>query len=289
MAFLEHRGLSQKTLIVFTSDHGEGLGEHGESSHGYFVYQSTLHVPLIFHWPAAGGKRISKERVDEPESLLDVAPTILDSIGVNKPAEMQGHSLLAAGSEDVYTESVYARRHFGCSSLRCIRVGAYKYIDAPKPELYDLTNDPNELHNLYDLQKAKAIEMRARIGAVRASAPVFSTAKQGAPSAETAAALRSLGYLSGSTNTSRVEPRIDPKDRIKDFERYVEALALSTAGRPAESDALLEPLGKALPDVTEIKMSLGMNRLPGSSKRRRRARVQKVIDMDPGNAAAISS
>ncbi len=286
-AFLERRGLLQKSLIVFTSDHGEGLGEHGESSHGYFVYQSTLHVPLTFHWPAAGGKRVAKERVDEPASLLDVAPTILDALGISKPAEMRGHSLISNGqAEDVYSESIYARRHFGCASLRSVRAGNYKYIDAPAPELYDLASDPNEQHNLYDQQKAEAGALRERIGAVRASAPALSATKQGAPSADTAAALRSLGYLSGSSTTSRIEPRIDPKGRIKDFERYVQALALSAGGQAAESNALLEPLAERLPDVAEIKMTMGMNRLRLGQGAEAEREFKKVIEVDPANAAA---
>src|SRR5260370_22078155 len=97
LAFLEHRQLLEKALIVFTSDHGEGLGEHGESTHGYFIYQSTLHVPLIIHWPS-GFKRFSHDRVDEAASLLDVAPTILDAIGLPRPGAMRGRSLIKDGS-----------------------------------------------------------------------------------------------------------------------------------------------------------------------------------------------
>jgi len=87
LAFLERHGLLEKALIVFTSDHGEGLGEHGESTHGFFIYQSTLHVPLIMHWPS-GFKRSPHARVDEAASLLDVAPTILDAIGLPRPAAL---------------------------------------------------------------------------------------------------------------------------------------------------------------------------------------------------------
>lgn len=83
-ASLEKRGLFDKALIVFTSDHGEGLGDHGESSHGYFVYQSTLHVPLLMRWPS-GFTRTPGSRVDEPASLLDVAPTVLDAVGIARP------------------------------------------------------------------------------------------------------------------------------------------------------------------------------------------------------------
>ena len=94
LAFLERRGLLNKSLIVFTSDHGEGLNEHGESTHGYFVYESTLRVPLIFRWPA-GSKRVSPDRIAEPASLLDVAPTILDALGLPRSKEMRGRSLIA--------------------------------------------------------------------------------------------------------------------------------------------------------------------------------------------------
>src|SRR6266705_1403936 len=88
-AIRARRQLFEKALIVFTSDHGEGLGEHGESTHGYFIYQSTLHVPLIIHWPA-GSKRTPQDRVDEAAGLLDVAPTILDVVGAPRPGEMRG-------------------------------------------------------------------------------------------------------------------------------------------------------------------------------------------------------
>jgi arylsulfatase A-like enzyme/Tfp pilus assembly protein PilF len=284
-AFLDHRGLLQKSLIVFTSDHGEGLGDHGETSHGYFIYQSTLHVPLIIHWPV-GSKRISQDRVDQPVSLLDVAPTILEAAGLARPTEMRGRSLFSgAANEDVYSESVYARKHFGCSSLRSLRAGSFKYIDAPKPELYDLAADPAEKSNIYDQQKPKAAELRKKMRAVRASSPV-STAKPTAPSAETSAALRSLGYLSGSSGSSRLEPRIDPKDRIADFERYSRALALATAGKTAESDAVLEKLRDAMPDLVDIRMSLGLNlRRLGQDEPAVRE-YKRAVELDPGNATA---
>jgi membrane-anchored protein YejM (alkaline phosphatase superfamily) len=136
LASLERRGLLNRALIVFTSDHGEGLNEHRETTHGYFVYESTLHVPLIFHWPE-GSKRVLQDLIAEPASLLDVAPTILDALGLTQSRAMHGQSLIARKSpEEIYSESLYARDHFGCAALRTLRLGRYKYIDAPKPELY---------------------------------------------------------------------------------------------------------------------------------------------------------
>jgi tetratricopeptide (TPR) repeat protein len=285
LASLDHRGILQKSLIVFTSDHGEGLGEHGESSHGYFIYQSTLHVPLIIHWPA-GSKRVAQERVDEPASLLDVAPTILDAIGVARPTEMHGRSLLGArGSEDVYSESTYARYHFGCATLRSLRAGAFKYIDAPKPELYDLSSDPAETRNLYDQQRANATTFRAKIAAVRAGSPVSRAGSPSSPTPETIRILRSLGYLSGSTG-SRIEPHVDPKDRIGDFEKYLSALALASSGKVAESDGLLETLRDKLPDLVDLRTSLGLNEQRLGENDKAAVEFKRAIELDPANAPA---
>jgi len=286
LAFLEKRQLLAKTLIVFVSDHGEGLGEHGESSHGYFIYQSTLHVPLIFHWPA-GSRRIPQDRVDEPATLLDVAPTILEAIGVPRPTEMRGRSLMGAGgAEDVYSESVYARLHFGCATLRSLRAGRYKFIEAPKPELYDLASDPRELRNLYAQERSKAAALGARIAAVRAGSPSGRAGKAHSPTPETAEALRSLGYLSGSTSSSRAEPHVDPKDRIGTFEQYLGALGKSSAGRLAEADGVLESLRDKLPDVVDIRFNLGLNQQRLGEPAQAAREFQRVVEMDPANAPA---
>jgi Flp pilus assembly protein TadD len=257
LAFLQRRGLTQKALIVFVSDHGEALGEHGESTHGYFVYQTTLHVPLIMHWPA-GFQRAPRERIDEPGSLIDVAPTILDAIGVVRPGAMRGRSLLqSSGSGEVYSESIYARNHFACATLRSLRVGRYKFIETPRPELYDLSSDPNERRDLCGQQRQKALEMSDRIAALRRGT-AGQTAKPSSAHPDSFAALRSLGYASGSSNPVR-EPRVDAKDRIADFERYVEALSLASAGKLSESSAILRGLREKLPDVAEIRIGLGLN------------------------------
>src|SRR5207247_1851293 len=150
----------------------------------YFVYQSTLHVPLIIHWPA-GAKRFPLDRVDEAASLLDVAPSILDAIGLPRPSAMRGRSLSSARStEEIYSESLYARNQFGGAALRSLRVGRYKYIDAPKPELYDLSNDPGELQNLYEQQRSRAMALGERITALRSSSPLGRSSNPPSPARE---------------------------------------------------------------------------------------------------------
>ena len=284
LAFLERHGLLNKSLIVFTSDHGEGLNDHGESTHGYFVYESTLRVPLIFHWPA-GSKRVSQDRIAEPASLLDVAPTILDALGVSRSSEMRGHSLIITGKspEEIYSESLYARNHFGCAALRTLRVGSYKYIDAPNPELYDLSSDPRESQNLYATRQALAIDLRKRIAALLAG---VRAAKARPPTPDAVNALRSLGYLSGSTTSSRVASHIDPKDRIGDFESYGHALALAPAGRLAESSSLLQKLGEKLPDVVDIRISLGLNHQRSGHYVEAAREFKQALEREPPNAKA---
>jgi choline-sulfatase len=283
LAFLVRRGLLNKSLIVFTSDHGEGLNEHGESTHGYFVYESTLRVPLIFHWPAAS-KPISQDRIAEPASLLDAAPTILDALGLARSKEMRGQSLITRRSpEEIYSESHYAHDHFGCAALRTLRVGPYKYIDAPNPELYDVSTDPRESKNLYAARQSTANELRKRMMSLMAHA---TTARAPSPAPEAVSALQSLGYLSGSTASSRVESHIDPKDRIADFELYGYALALASAGRLAESDSLLEKLDQKLPEVIDITISLGLNHQRSGHYPQAALAFKRALDRSPRNAQA---
>ncbi len=227
--FLAAKGLTEKTLLVLTSDHGESLGEHGELTHGYFIYQSTLWTPLLIHWPA--GAKPAAARVDEPASLVDVAPTILQSLGISAPTEFQGRSLLKPAEEGVYSESLYARDHFACAPLRSLRVGAYKYIQAPKPELYDLAHDPAEQHNLYDQQKAQARSLHERLLALEAR---YAPPPKPAPlkvSPEVLSRLKSLGYLATSRPRSALgDSGPDPKDRLDEYLRYGRGIMLSSTG-----------------------------------------------------------
>ncbi len=286
LAALSRLKLLDKALIVFTSDHGEGLGDHGESTHGYFIYQSTLRVPLIIHWPAEFNRTLH-ERVDEPASLLDVAPTILDAIGIRIPATMVGRSLLSAGRDrEIYSESLYAQNHFGCAPLRSLRVGRYKYIASPKPEMYDLASDPKEARNIYDQQRSQATALAQHLAAVRASAPTAPSGKSASPQPDTIAALRSLGYLSGSTKSTRVDSHIDPKDRITEFEEYLHALDLSSAGKLPESDALLQKLSHKLPDLADVRVSLGLNQQRAGDFAQAAREFQAAIQLAPSDAEA---
>jgi choline-sulfatase len=255
--YLNGQSLFEPSLIAFTSDHGESLGEHGESTHGFFIYQSTIEVPLIIHWPR-GFNRPTASRINKPVSLIDLAPTLLDAVGVPRAPQMQGRSLLgASGTEQLYSESLYARNHFDCAALRSIRVGKYKYIEAPRPELYDLDRDPREAHNLYYQQRPTAVALQQRMAALSRTNRKVSSSHSQAP--ETYAALRSLGYLAASAASEHPASTIDPKDRIGALEQFSHALALASTGHIDESTSLLQTLSKQLPNNSEVHVSLGLN------------------------------
>ena len=255
--YLERESLLQRSLVAFTSDHGESLGEHGESTHGYFIYQSTIEVPLIIRWPHGFGRPV-QSRVENPASLIDLAPTVLDAVGIPRATEMQGRSLLgASATEELYSESLYAKNHFDCAALRSMRIGKYKYIEAPRPELYDLDHDPRESHNLYDQQRPIAMALQQRMTALSRTNRKISSSRSQAP--ETYAALRSLGYLGGSAENHQRPSTVDPKDRIGALEQFSHALALASTGHVDESTSLLQTLSKQLPNNSEVHVSIGLN------------------------------
>jgi choline-sulfatase len=291
--FLRQRGLFQKCLIVFTADHGEGLNEHGESAHGYFVYQSTIHVPLIFHWPRNTGS--FPQRVDAPVSLINVAPTILQSLGLPPPGEFQGHSVLSEiedrsfdQSEALYSESLYGYFHFGTAPLRSLRVGAYKFISAPKPELYNLRRDPNETHNIYGERRAVAASLSEQLREIIARYQ-HARVPHRVLSPEAVSLLQSLPYVAsagGNNLSKRSETGADPKDRIVQFEQYGRALLLASRGSLSESDAILRNLLSRYPELTDVQISLGLNLQKAGQHREAIQNFQKVLSKDPTNVLA---
>jgi choline-sulfatase len=217
-------GLRDDTLLVVTSDHGEGLGEHGEPTHGFFLYQSTLAVPLLFRGPGiAPGTRIPVTA-----RTVDLFPTILDLAGVARPEglTLAGRSLAGAlrgrerpREEAAYAESLLPLVHFGWSDLRMLREGRYKYIQAPRPELYDLEDDPGETRNLVASQEARAAalrgELQRRLAAEvkeRGTKPVGNDVP-----ADLLEKLGALGYLGAGTVPSGGSPGADPKDKIEEY------------------------------------------------------------------------
>jgi arylsulfatase A-like enzyme/Flp pilus assembly protein TadD len=252
LRYLKLGGLLSNTLIVFASDHGEGLGEHAEKTHGFFIYNSTLHVPLVMKLPASAA--VARKQVADAVSLVDVMPTVLDALRIPPPAQVQGRSLLPllqakgeAGESHLYAESYLPRLHFNWSELRGLQAGNYRLIDGPKPELYDLAKDPGELQNLFEQKPAVAGELRAQLaGVVQKYSAGTETAQKTSLDPAMAERLQALGYAAlpgGSNPTISNRDLPDPKDRIQMYELVSEAINLSQRGNYAAS---IEKLKAAL-------------------------------------------
>jgi choline-sulfatase len=193
---LEERGDLSRTLVVAMSDHGEGLGDHGEATHGLFVYDSTLRVPLIVAGPGVAAGRVAPTVARG----VDVLPTLVDYAGLPLRAELEGRSLRPAieGREmsdaPAYAETLYPQREFGWAPLFAWRTARLKVIEAPRPELYDLEKDPGETDNLAPSDSARLAEMLRNLEVAR-SRTVPSAAAEIDP--EAVERLRALGYVAG--------------------------------------------------------------------------------------------
>jgi arylsulfatase A-like enzyme len=221
---LTQAGWWQRSLVVLLSDHGESLGDHGETSHGYFAYQSTLHVPLIVHWPADAANYPA--RSTQAAGLIDVAPTILDALHLPAQPSFEGASLMKFDeppARPVYSESVYARDEFRWAALRSLRIGQWKFIDAPRAELYDLEKDPRELTNILRANSAEAATLRAELSKLLTRYAASAQPAKLDTSTGTRKALESLGYLSGTQRPSAGKGP-DPKDRIAEYQLFEKSL-----------------------------------------------------------------
>ncbi len=218
------------TVIVFASDHGEAFGEHGEIGHSVFVYDTTLHVPLVVAGPGIPAGRTS----DDPVSLIDVAPTVMRLLAVT-PFDTDGVDLQAALSggalppRDLYAESFAPLLDFGWSPLRAIRSGTWKYIVAPSPELFDIATDPGETTNVLERHPAEAAALGER---ARRYSGAELTARA-ADDPEALARLQALGYASGS-KTVMDGARPDPKDRRALAARIARVASGELQGRDLE-------------------------------------------------------
>jgi len=254
---LERLGLKSQTLLAVASDHGEGLGDHQETLHGFFVYQTTLAVPLIVRGPGiVGGGRI-----DANVGLVDVLPTALDLLGVAAPRGFQpsGNSLAAAlrggaaptPDSPQYAESLVPLLHFGWSDLRVLRRGSWKYVLAPKPELFDLASDPHEQRNLVSEQPARAAALRGTLATLLDQERRMAKAATAPPlSADLRERLGALGYVSGDPSATAT-PGADPKDKILEFRRANEGMrdglvALNRGDYAAASRAFADLIGSGI-------------------------------------------
>ena len=239
LASLKQQGIYDKALIVFLSDHGEGLGEHGEAEHGIFLYQEAIRVPLIVKLPGNARANTSSAA---PVGLTDVFATVARTVG----AEAPGVSLFDPPQpRRIYAESLYPRIHLGWSELRSLVDGQHQYIEAPKPELYDLAADPSEKSNVLASQRRVSAAFRTELEALPRGPSTAGTIDP-----EETKKLAALGYLS-ATASSDGGPLPDPKDRIGELTTLQRASMLVKERRYAEAIAALRSLVAANPRLTD--------------------------------------
>ncbi len=257
---LRREGLLDDTLVVLTADHGESLGEHGERTHAIFVYDATIHVPLILRYPRKlpGGRTYGG-----PVSSVDIVPTVLAALGLPGGGETQGLDLLPALRGDVapparpqYVESLLSEVGFGMAPLAGVRSKGFKWIRAPRPELYDLKADPKELRNLVASDPRRAAALDRQLDAILADSRRRSIETAGNPmTRETMENLVSLGYLSPRRDRESLGG-MDPKDGIGIYNRLEDARHFARDRNWARSEALLREILAQLPEHVSARNTL---------------------------------
>jgi arylsulfatase A-like enzyme/Flp pilus assembly protein TadD len=258
--WLADRGLAESTLVVVVGDHGEALGEHGETEHGYYIYDATVTVPLIVRVP---GSNLEGVRVPAQVRTIDVLPTVLDLVGVDPPQPMHGRSLVPLMLEpdgpgiDAYSESMAVHLQYGWSALYSVRTSDYKYIDAPRAELYHLEGDPSETHNLLAERPGLAEELRVALATLREQIEAGAPEVQEADLDEqTLAQLAALGYVGGATVAPEGENLADPKDKLHLFESVAYASKLMLDESWEEGVGVLETVLDEDPEIPQAQHML---------------------------------
>ena len=238
------------SLVAVMADHGEALGEHGERGHGLFLYDTTIRVPLLFKLPGGGS---AGKRVNSRAELVDVLPTILEVVGVAVPKAVQGRSLMplmnvspekASEVDDrsVYAETDYPSTAFGWSALRALRTGKYLFVQAPRPELYDQTKDSDEEHNLASSSAAVSSTLASRVTAFREKTRSSGRTNAVNLGPEQVAKIRSLGYITASSNAAARVEGIDPKDKVAVSNEMTDVAFALEEGRQEEAIRRLQGL-----------------------------------------------
>lgn len=292
---LDDAGLREKTMVVFVADHGEGLGDHEEAGHGFFLYETTVRVPLIIAWP---GMLPENRVISDLVNTMDIAPTVAEIAGLGFQQEIDARSLLpliheaAFPSEPIYTEALLGYSGYGWSPLRGIRTDAWKYVHAPTRELYHLPSDPDEISNLYEEKHAVAESLGSILREHRKKEAGIELlpVELADVTEEQRDRLEALGYvhLGGKDLPSMDEALPDPKDAIKDLNRRWHAQAEAGLAIPliarGEYDRASKHLNVAIeldPDNTTVIENLARIHLLSREFEEAERLFRRLTDLDP--------
>lgn len=298
IAWLESNGLDDDTIIVLIGDHGEGLGSHGEGTHGYFIYDYAAHVPFIVATPLPGTRGV---RVSSQVRSVDVFPTILGLLGLESRAAVQGRSAVplmfrpkSRREEPAYGESMAPNVQFGWSPMQFLRTTHYKYIDAPKAELYDIAQDADEQINLLAERPEIARTMKAELDRLIAETSRGAPVPQAADlDRETVERLAALGYIGAPTSTKKNPggPRAlaDPKDKLTVFISIQEAGELIQQNQYAAAAEKLEAGLHEEPTMPQAMLQLATCYTELGRTEEAKAKLDSVLKEDPENVQALIS
>jgi arylsulfatase A-like enzyme/Flp pilus assembly protein TadD len=259
LGWLREQRIDERTIVVLTADHGESLGDHGESTHAYFVYDATTHVPFVVRTPWGIRGRRSVQA-----SGIDLMPTVLDLLGLPPQPGIDGRSLAremldpAATSTDrvAYSETYFPRYHFGWQHLRAVRSRAYKYIDAPEPELYDLAQDPGETKNIYRGFSARAESLRLRLEELTKQESGKAPERRSLDP-ETLQRLAALGYVGNVIDVDASAVLPDPKQKLPLFAMMNAAKQLAQDDRLDDGVARMREVLRRDPKIMDAQITLG--------------------------------
>ncbi len=291
---LKTRGLYDDATIVLLSDHGEGLGEHNEQEHGIFLYDESIRVPWIVKLPGGvnGGTRVT-----QPVQHVDLLPTVLELVGAAPVEGLHGRSLVpllqdpdgSIAEQGIYAEGLYSRYHFGWSELLALTGPRYRYIKAPREELYDLEADPGERNNLASTRRDIVAEMRGELDRLVAGRSI------GAPSVvsdEVRSRLAALGYVGSSTSLAGADgraPLADPKDKVAVLGRYRRAVNLAAARDYLQAIDLLEEILAGDPAMADVWQRLGNVQVRAGRYEDSVASYKRLVGLQPTSATALLS
>ncbi len=288
IAWLKSNHLYDSSLIVFVSDHGESLGQHGEHEHGFFLYNATVNVPLIVKPPA--GKRTGVSKVSVPVETTAIAPTLLEAAGIHDGMgeQLQSRSLLgkhSAADEPAYSETFYPFSSFGWSPLHALETERYEYVDAPQPELYDLTVDPEETNNIAAQQTATVAVFKEKLRKRLSYRPYAGAgASSSGVSPDALEKLRALGYVayrSPVPSSALAAGLADPKDKLWELNSVLEAEDALRAGDTEKGKSLLLQVREKDPEMYVVPFVLGETALGQKQWEEAATELQKCLELNP--------
>ncbi len=297
--WLASSGLDRKTIVVLVGDHGEGLGSHGEGTHGYFVYDYAVHVPFIVVTPF---REFQGVRVAGQSRTADIFPTVLELAGIPAPGRVHGRSQVpamldpkGAPQAPAYSESMAPNIQFGWSPLHALRTPGYKFIDAPRPELYDLVKDPGEEKDVQNRLPDKALSMKRELDGLIAETSAGAPTPQAANlDKETIERLAALGYVGApvpaKTAASRGQATLaDPKDKLQVFNFVTHAGELVMKEQYQEAVGLLEQALREEPGIPQALLLQATTFMEMGNDAGAKTSLDLLLKEDPENVQALIS